>query len=441
MAGKADLLVTNAKIVALDADCRVIGDGALAASGGRITHVGTSDELAPLAGQAARVHDAGGMILMPGLVNAHCHAADSLFRGLVENASLEDWLKRIWVAESAVLDPGTVETGATLGLAELLLAGVTSVMDMFWYPDSTVAAASRLGMRVATGPVFFDGPGIDGFDTERRTEEAHGFFGRHGGSETVFACSMPHGTYTVCPENLRLAHGIAREHGGLFSTHAAETAAEQADISKRYGRSVVRHLNHLGALDGRSVLAHCVHVDDEEIGILARTGAVVAHNPVSNLKLGSGIAPIGRMLDAGVRIALGTDGAVSGNDINPWLAMRLAAMLPKGITGRPDLVSPRQVLEMATANGARALGQGDSLGSLEAGKHADMVLLDVDAVHAVPMFDPLTHLVYSASKSDVRHVFVGGEQVVEDRRIVNVDIAGTVAEVRGMAPRIAAALA
>ena len=440
MANEIDLLILNATVVTLDGDCQVIEDGAVAVSAGRISHVGTSEELARMSGKAARQHDAGGMILMPGLINAHCHATDSLFRGLVENASLEDWLKTIWVAETAVINPDTAETGATLGLAELLLSGVTSVMDMFWYPESTAVAASKLGMRIATGPIFFDGPGIDGFDTDQRVAGAHAFFEEYNGSETVLSCSMPHGAYTVSPENLKLSHGIAKEHDGLFSTHAAESAAEQADITKRYGRSVIRHLDHLGTLDGRAVLAHCVHVDDGEIDILAKTGAIVAHNPVSNLKLGSGIAPIGRLLDAGVTVALGTDGAVSGNDIDLWLAMRLAAMLTKGATNRPDVVSPRQVLDMVSRNGAKALGREDALGSLEVGKHADMVLLDVDTIHSVPMFDPVTHLVYSASKSDVRHVFVGGRQVVEDRRIVNVDIDDTVAEVRKMAPGIAATL-
>jgi 5-methylthioadenosine/S-adenosylhomocysteine deaminase len=205
--------------------------------------------------------------------------------------------------------------------------------------------------------------------------------------------------------------------------------------------TVIRHMESLGILDERTILAHCVHLDDEEIAILARTGAAVAHNPVSNLKLGSGIARIPDMLAAGVRVTLGTDGAISGNDIDMWLAMRLAAMLHKGANRNPTAISTRQALHMATQAGADAMGIGAITGSLEVGKQADMMLVDMSRPHAVPMFDALTHLIYSTNKSDVTDVWVGGRRIVTDRTLTSFDIEPTLAAVRDLAPKIAATIA
>lgn len=436
-----DLIITNATVVTCDASNTVIPAGGVVVDNGRILQIAPAADLAPLAAGASRVVDAAGHILMPGLINTHCHAADSLFRGLVENLALEPWLQTVWKAEGAILNPETSHLGSALGLAELLLSGVTTVMDMFWYPTETVRAARQLGMRVATGGIFFDPPGVTGHDLAGRIAAAEAFFDEFGNADDVLPSILPHGAYTVAPDNLRTAKTIADRHGALFSTHAAETRAEQADVSGRYGRSVIRHLDHLGLLDISTVLAHCVHLDDEEIGILARSGASVAHNPMSNLKLASGVARIPDMLDAGVNVTLGTDGAISGNDLDLWMALRLAATLHKGISGRAEVVSTTQALAMATSAGAKALGAADRIGSLEPGKFADMILIDTKRPHAVPVFDPVTHLVYSTAKSDVRHVFVAGDQVVRDGVLVRHDIGETITAVERLAPRIAASIA
>ncbi|WP_111431290.1 amidohydrolase [Rhodobacteraceae bacterium DSL-40] len=434
----SDLVVTRATIVTADARDSVIPEGAVAVTGGRITAIGPAAEIGR---DAARVIEAPGMILMPGLINTHCHAADSLFRGLVEDLPLEPWLQTVWKAERAILDRATCRLGARLGLAELLLGGVTTVMDMFWHPQETVGAAKDLGMRVSTGGIFFDFPGMDGHIAERRVADAEAFFSEFAGDPMVLCGTFPHGAYTVGPENLAAARAVTDRHGGLFCTHAAETRAEVADIETRYGRRVIRHLEHLGLLDERTVLAHCVWLDDEEIEILARRRVTVAHNPMSNLKLASGFARIADMLAAGVRVTVGTDGAISGNDLDMWMALRMAATLPKAATLRADAVTTAQALRMVTRAGAEALGAGDRLGSLEPGKQADMILLSTDRAHAAPIFDPMTHVVYSAAKSDVRHVFVAGEQVVRDGELVRLDLGALLAEVRALAPRIAASIA
>ncbi|WP_421723478.1 amidohydrolase family protein [Bauldia sp.] len=436
-----DLVIKNAMVVTADAEHRVIDNGGVAVAGGRLTAVAPTAELATLETQAARVVDGSGMLLMPGLINTHCHAGDCIFRGLVEDLPLEPWLQTVWKAEGTILNVETSRLGTVLGFAEMLLAGVTTVMEMFWYPHETVSAAREVGLRVSTGGIFFDGPGMNDQTEDQRMADAEGFFEAYAGDDDVFPATMPHGAYTVGPETLVRAKRIADAHNGLYHTHAAETRAEQADVQARYGRSVIRHLDHLGLLDERTVLAHCVHVDEEEIAILARTGAVVSHNPVSNLKLGSGIAPIVDMLDTGVTVTLGTDGAISGNDLDPWLTLRLAALLDKGASHRADAVSREQALHMVTRDGARALGADDRIGSLEPGKYADMILIDIDRPHAVPMFDPLTHLIYSTAKSDVRHVFLAGEHVVRDGELTRIDVAETLAAVRALAPKVAASIA
>ena len=246
----------------------------------------------------------------------HCHAGDSLFRGLVEGLTLESWLGRVWVAEKAILTEKTTYLGSILGLAENLLAGATTVMDMFWYPNETVRAANDLGMRISTGGIFFDLPGIGDRIHVNYIKEAETFMATHQESETIFPAILPHGSYTVSPEHLEDAKAISDRYGALFSTHAAETQAEQADISNRYGKSVIRHLEAHNLLGPRTILAHCVHVDTTEIKMMADSGTIVAHNPMSNLKLGSGIAPISEMLDARINLTLGTDGAISGNDLD-----------------------------------------------------------------------------------------------------------------------------
>ncbi|MFT6774306.1 MAG: 5-methylthioadenosine/S-adenosylhomocysteine deaminase [Paracoccaceae bacterium] len=432
-----DLCLMNARIVTGDANGTQL-TGAIAVTDGRIEALIPTG--APLP-RATETIDARGAILAPGLVNTHCHAPDSLFRGLVEDLALEPWLQTVWKAEGAILSPDTCRIGARLGFAELALSGVTSVVDMFWFPEQSMLAGGEIGLRTCAGGAWFDFPGMDGFGPDDRARLCEGFFDQFPRSDMVIPAIFPHGAYTVGPDGLKAAHAISSARGGLYSVHAAETVAEVEDIQTRYGATVIRHMESLGILDERTILAHCVHLDDEEIAILARTGAAVAHNPVSNLKLGSGIARIPDMLAAGVRVTLGTDGAISGNDIDMWLAMRLAAMLHKGANRNPTAISTRQALHMATQAGADAMGIGAITGSLEVGKQADMMLVDMSRPHAVPMFDALTHLIYSTNKSDVTDVWVGGRRIVTDRTLTSFDIEPTLAAVRDLAPKIAATIA
>ena len=435
-----DLLIKDALIVTCDGSHSIIENGVMAVSQGKITALEQSDTRAAENLNAKKIVSANGNIVMPGLINMHCHAADSLFRGLVENLPLEEWLGRVWIAEKAILTPETTYLGSVLGLAENLLSGSTTVMDMFWYPDETVKAAKDLGMRVSTGGIFFDLPGIGGRSQEDYISEADNFYQNHSSDDSVIPAILPHGSYTVSPHNLSEAKSMADQYGILFCTHAAETQAEQNDIKARYDNSVIRHLDKYKLLGETSVLAHCVHLDDTEISLLAQSKTNVVLNPMSNLKLGSGIAPVKAMHRAGINLTIGTDGAISGNDLDMWLAMRLTCGLAKGLNMEADALTAEQVLHMATISGAKALGKSDSLGSLEIGKNADFILVDINNSHSIPLFDPITHLVFGAGRSDVTDVFVSGKHVVENKKISGLDIEKIHEEVRQLAPSIKASL-
>ncbi|MEL6212530.1 MAG: amidohydrolase [Pseudomonadota bacterium] len=437
----ADLIITNATVVVCDDAMTVIEGGGVAVSGGAIVNVGDDAALEARRTDGATVIDAGGRILMPGLVNTHCHSGNSLYRGLVEGLPLEPWLAKLWVAETAITSPETVGLGARLGYAENLLNGVTAVMDMYWHPEELVAAAEETGLRVATGAIFFDPPGIDGATADKREAMGRGFFDAHKDHPHLIKTVCPHGAYTVSPESLERVRAVQEDYDALLTIHAAETRAEQADIKERYGASVIRHLDSLSLLSPKTVLAHCVHLDDEEIDILARTGATVSHNPASNLKLGSGIARVPDFISANVRVALGTDGAVSGNDLDLWKAIRLAAILHNGAREDAAAVSARDAVLMATLRGAEALGVADEAGSLEVGKRADFILMNPDQAHAAPVFDPVSYLAYAASHHDVEDVFIAGRQVVDNRRLTTLDLGAVIAGANALIPRLKASLA
>ncbi len=438
------LIVRNALIVTCDQNHSVIHDGAMLVAGRDIVWLGPEGALGTAIPadrlRGARTLDAKGRILMPGLINMHAHCGDTLFRGLVEDLPLEAWLNAVWKAEAAILArPEHCYLGAALGFAELLLGGTTTVMDMFWHADQSFAAAAKTGIRLASGGIYFDPPGMDGLGPQTRAGNAQALFDTFGQNDEVFVGTLPHSTYTVGPEALSEASARTRRQGGFFCTHAAETRAEQSTINTRYGTSVIRHLDALGCLSQRAILAHCVHLDDTEIGLLANSGTHVAHNPLSNLKIGSGIAPVAKMLARGINLTLGTDGPISGNDMDMWLALRLVATIHKGVAEDATLVSTKEALHMATLNGARALGAEGYLGSISAGKRADFILLDIGAPHANPMFDPITHLVYAAGRGDVRAVFVSGRQVVADGQLLGVDTGELCDRARALVPEIKAA--
>lgn len=431
----ADLVIHNAVVVTVNAQNTIYNRGTVVVRDGRIAAIGSDMSLRDVVSQHR--FDAMGGILIPGLVNAHCHAAGSLFRGLVEDLPLEPWLERIWKAESAILDDETALLGSMLGFAELLLGGVTTVMDMHFFPLRAIEAAQHLSMRIATGVVACDNMPVG----QSSLADIENFFDRAEASPHLRRGALAHGAYTVAPENIRSAFNAAVRHESFFHIHCAETAVERRTVESRYGKPVVTHLAELGVLASRTSLAHCVHIDEREIDMIAMSGASIVHNPVSNLKLGSGFAPIAELCKAGVNVALGTDGALSGNDLDMFLAMRLAATLPRAVSGDAAAVLSSDALRMGTINGACALGMERSIGSIEIGKQADFALVDVSGPSATPMINPVAQIVQGSNRRDVTDVFISGRRVVANGQIVSAECGPLLAKVAAMRERIVRSLA
>jgi len=418
----------------MDAEERTLDAGAVAVRDGEIVAVGTREDLEGVI--AAETIDAAGHLLMPGLVNAHTHLGDSLFRGLVEELPLEAWLERLWISEREFVSRKSVEMGARLSIAEMIRSGTTCALDMFWFPEAAADAAVEAGFRLVTGPIFFDFDGPDGVSVESRIATGERWLERYAQEPLVTPCVQPHNQLTVSPEGLRAARDLADRAGALFHTHCSETATEVRQTVERFGRTPAAHLDELGILDERAVLAHCVHLSDDDFDLIRRAGASVLHNPLSNLKLGSGIAPVARMLEQGIPVALGTDGPVSSNDLDMWTAMRFAGLLQRGAHMDPVLTSAREVVRMVTTVGADALGLGDRVGRLVEGYRADLILIDLDRPHLTPMYDVYGHLVYTVGRDDVRSVMVDGRWVMRDRTLETIDEAAVLAEMEQLAAEI-----
>lgn len=421
-----DLLITHALLISMDSQGTILPDGSLAISAGKIVARGLTEQLEQTYSPQRKM-SAEGMLVIPGIINSHTHGADVLFRGLVEDLPLEQWLQKLWIAESEFIRPDTVELGSTLAYAEMVRGGITTAVDMFWFPEAMVQAARQVGFRLMTGPVYFDSAFTDGIPIEERTERARQFLQEYQEDPLIIPCLQPHAIYTVSPVYLEQASDLARQFGVFFITHASETETEVRNSIQQFGVTPVKHLDRLGLLGERTLLAHCVHLDEDEFELLQNRGTVVAHCPVSNIKIASGIADVGRMLEHGVKVTLGTDGPVSGNDLNPWLTIRLATMLQKVSHNNPALLPAEKVMRMATIDAARALGLGDKLGSLEVGKQADLVLIKTNQLHSTPYYDPYAALVYSIGREDVDTVLINGQIVLERGRFVNLDEATLIA--------------
>ncbi len=364
----------------------------------------------------ARVVACEGKALLPGLINTHCHAAMTLQRNHADDIPLMEWLNdHIWPFE-AVQTKEDIALGMTLGIAEMLLGGITSFVDMYFEQDSCVEVVERMGIRAVLGCSYFDAT-IDKtlHSAERAVRAAEC-------SERIRISIAPHAPYTVSDENLRRGKRFAEEHGLDYMVHAAETQDELRQVAEQYGTTPVRLMEQLGLLDKRTILAHCVWADEEEMSILARSGVTVSHNAQSNMKISSGISPVQQLLERGVCVTLATDGSSSNNDLDMWEEMRSAALLQKVSTMNPLSLPAFEVLKMATVNGARAMGHEGELGVLREGVLADIVVVDLQKPHLQPIHDVVSDLVYCGKASDVEMVLVDGRVVVENRQIKGLDL-------------------
>jgi 5-methylthioadenosine/S-adenosylhomocysteine deaminase len=415
----ADILVLGGLVITMDERRSILPDGALAIRRGTVAAVGPRARIAA-AYDGATVVDATGCLVIPGLIDAHTHIPMTLFRGLADDLPLHTWLEQhVWPAEQRFINPETVRWASRLGVAELLRSGVTTLCDMYFYEDEVAAVVDELGIRGVLANAHFDVTSAT--NTERTLAEAEQFIARWRGHSRIVPVLGPHAPYTVGPELYRRLHALAERLDTLVVTHLAETQEEDRDIRRRYGRSPIRHLANLGLVDARLVAAHCVWLDREEIDLLAAARTGVVHNPRSNLKLASGIAPVPDMLRAGVLVGLGTDGAVSNNSLDLLAEIQMAALVHKGVRLDPLAVPAEAALEMATIGGARALKLDHLVGSLKPGKRADVVIIDLEEDNLVPLYDPVSHLAYAVEATDVRTVIVDGRIVLRDRVLTTAD--------------------
>lgn len=428
-----DLLLTNAIVITMNAQMDVFPVGAVAIRGDSIAAVGPE----AATWQAREVVDCGGRVLMPGLVNAHTHVPMALLRGLADDLRLDVWLMGYMMpVEREFVSPDFVRLGTGLSCAEMIRSGVTCFADMYYFEEAVAEATAAAGMRALCGQTVLKFPSPDAPSYEDSLARAREFIKTWKGHPLIVPAPAPHAPYTCTGDILRACAQLAVEFDVPVHTHLSETLAEVEDLRRDHGMPVVPWVKKQGLFDAHVLAAHCVHLDEGEMRTLRNAKAGVAHNPSSNLKLGSGIAPVARMLSLGVTVGIGTDGPASNNDLDMFEAMRQAALLHKLVSRDPRMVSARTALEMATMGGARALGLQDRLGSLEAGKLADAIAVRTDRPRQVPMYDPVSHLVYATHGDDVVMTVVNGRVLMKDGVVRTLDEAAVIRDARAAAESV-----
>ena len=418
----ADWIWSGRYVITEDAQHRVIENGAVAVRGDRIVGVGSRSEIDSRF-QAKQRFDRPEAILAPGLINTHTHAAMSLLRGLADDLNLQDWLNKfIFPAESKNLSRDYVRWGTRLGVLEMLLGGTTTFTDMYYFEDVVAEVAKEAGMRGVLGETIIRFPVADAKTPTDALRFAESYLMRYRNDPLVVAAVAPHAIYTNSDETLKAARALANKYKAPLLIHVSETKKENDDELAARHMTPVKALDTLGVFNGRTVAAHCVWVNDADMAILKARGVGVAHNPSSNAKLASGVAPVPKMRALGIALGLGTDGpAGSNNDFNMFEEMDLSVKLQNISTLNPQALSAAAALEMGTIGGARALGLDKEIGSIEPGKRADLISVRTDRPHGVPMYNPVSHLVYALKADDVRDVMVNGRLVVRDGESLTLD--------------------
>ena len=437
---QVDLIVAGGTIVTMDSQRRLIENGSIAIKGGRIVAIGERRDITKKY-QAAQTINASGKAVIPGLINTHTHIPMTLFRGIADDLDLNDWLtKYIFPAEAKNVNEEFVRIGTQLGLAEMIRGGTTTYCDMYYFEDAIADETAKAGVRGVLGETVIDFPVADNKTNAEAMAYVEKFVKKWQGHSLIVAAVAPHAPYTVSEEHLKAIKAFSDRTGAPMVTHVSETQKENDDILKQKGARPVEYLERIGFLSNRLIAAHLVHVNDEEIAILKKFGVGGAHNPQSNMKLAAGIAPVPQMLRADFAIGLGTDGAASNNDLNMWEEMDTAAKLHKVITQDPKVLTAEQAFEMATIRGARALHLEKEIGSLEVGKRADIVIVDLDELNQVPIYNIYSHLVYATKADDVRSVIIEGKVVMLNHRLLTLDEVSIKKRARNMRDKIVKSL-
>jgi 5-methylthioadenosine/S-adenosylhomocysteine deaminase len=430
-----DLLIRNGSVLTMDPLDTLIETGAVAVSEDRIAAVGEDDALSAKY-RPVKTIDARGGIIMPGLVNAHTHAAMTCFRGLADDLPLMTWLNDHIFPAEAKLTFDVVYQGTLLACAEMILSGTTTFCDMYLFEEAVAQAAKDVGIRAVVGEVIYDFPSPNYGPMEAGLKYTEDLIAKWRHDPLITIAVEPHSAYVCSPELLQKARAIADRNNVPMVIHLAETEREVAEVREKYGRTPVGHLADIGFLSPSLIADHCVVLTPEDMILLKEFDVKVAHNPESNMKLASGIAPIPELLGHGITVGIGTDGCASNNNLDLFQEIDTAAKLHKVHTLDPTVMDARTVLRMATIDGARVLGMGDITGSLETGKKADIIIVDVNRPHLTPMYNVYSHLVYAVTGSDVITALVNGRVLMEDRVLTTLDVDEIIAAVNRIAQDI-----
>ena len=418
---KIDLLINSRWIIPVVPENRVFENCALAIDQQKIVGIYPQAE-AKSKFDPASVVDLADHILMPGLVNAHGHAAMSLLRGYADDLPLQPWLEEhIWPVEARVLSAEFVADGTNLAMAEMIKTGTTCFADMYFFADTVAEQVQRSGMRSQIGFTVFDFPTAGGKDPDDYIHKGLQLRDSYKGDGLIKIACAPHAPYTVGDETLRRIATYANELDMAVHIHCHETAQEVADSLKLYGNRPLQRLDDLGVLLPQTQLVHMTQIDDNDIRLIQDNNCHVVHCPESNLKLASGFCPVGKLIDAGINVAIGTDGAASNNDLDLFGELKTAALLAKAVADDASVLDAHAALRMATINGAKALGWDDQIGSLEAGKSADMIAVEISSLSQKPLYNPASQLVYCNAGSQVTHSWVAGKALLRERSLVTLD--------------------
>ena len=434
--GLVDLKIVNGAILTMSKAREILDGGTVIVHNGVIQSVTSDAKDVP----ARKVIDAQGKLVMPGLVNTHTHAPMSCFRGLSDDLPLMEWLeKHIFPAEALFVNSDLAYWGSMLSCVEMMLSGTTTFADSYFFEENVAQAVLDSGLRavVSQGVIDFPAPGVP--DPSENVNRAVQLIREWGARNSRLRCGIfAHSTYTCSPETLRRAKAAANEFEALLFIHLSETRDEIKQIEERFGCTPVRHLEKLGILDQRTVGVHCVWLTNEDMDLMARRGMPVSYTPESEMKLASGVAPVPELIRRGVAVSLGTDGPASNNDLDMFMEMDVAAKLQKVHNLDPACGSAGETVWMATMGGARVLGIENEVGSIEPGKRADLIIVDLDKPHLTPLYDYYSHLVYAVKGSDVDTVVVDGRILVEDRRVLHLDCGEILDRVRRIGEKIRA---
>ncbi|WP_230971274.1 TRZ/ATZ family hydrolase [Nitrogeniibacter aestuarii] len=418
MSTTADQLLTARWIVPVEPANVVLENHSVAIKDGRIVDLLPRDQ-AQVRYPDAKEQVMNEHVLIPGLINAHAHAAMSLLRGLADDLPLMQWLEEaIWPAEGKYVSPQFVRDGSLLAAAEMLRGGITTCNEMYFFPDAAAEAFDTTGMRAVIGVTAIEFPTPYASNVDEYLKKGLAARDNWRGHERIRFSMAPHAPYTVSDDTFRRIANLANELDTVIHVHVHETAFEVEESLKQHGMRPLERLARLGIAGPGMIAVHAVHLDNQDIDILATHGASVAHCPSSNMKLASGIAPVSALIDRGVKVALGTDGAASNNRLDLFSEMRHAALLAKVSTGNASTLPAARVLRMATLDGAEALGMEKDIGSLEIGKLADICAVRLSEIETQPCFNPISHLVYCAGREHVTDVWVGGTLVVGEKQVL-----------------------